>query len=155
MLQVFSLYSPATPRFHSFVAIFSSVPIRQSSWSVYMARLVAGTDGRFHKSSYRFCRRQIQRHPEVCNGNRVELLQRRDDIQFLKGRWWWYSRIYCAAIFTLSGVWMRLCQVKSPLQERVWQYTCLLGWHGSHIWVCITFCKVQLGYSVTKSDYYY
>ena len=31
----------------------------------------------------------------------------------------------------------------------------LLGWHGSHFRVCITFCKVRHGDSVTKPDYYY
>ena len=31
----------------------------------------------------------------------------------------------------------------------------LLSWHKLHFWVCITFCKVQHGDSVTKSDYYY
>ena len=31
----------------------------------------------------------------------------------------------------------------------------LLSWHGSHFWVCITFCKVRHGDSVTKPDYYY
>ena len=31
----------------------------------------------------------------------------------------------------------------------------LLSWHGSHFWVCITFCKVHHGDSVTKPDYYY
>ena len=31
----------------------------------------------------------------------------------------------------------------------------MLSWHGSHFWVCITFCKVRHGDSVTKPDYYY
>ena len=31
----------------------------------------------------------------------------------------------------------------------------LLSWHGSHFWVCFTFCKVRHGDSVTKPDYYY
>ena len=31
----------------------------------------------------------------------------------------------------------------------------LLSSHGSHFWVCITFCKVRHGDSVTKPDYYY
>ena len=31
----------------------------------------------------------------------------------------------------------------------------LLSWHDSHFWVCITFCKVHHGDSVTKPDYYY
>ena len=31
----------------------------------------------------------------------------------------------------------------------------LLSWHGSHFWVCIKFCKVRHGDSVTKPDYYY
>ena len=31
----------------------------------------------------------------------------------------------------------------------------LLSWHGSHFWVCITFCKVRHGDSVIKPDYYY
>ena len=31
----------------------------------------------------------------------------------------------------------------------------LLSWHGSHFWVCITFCKVRHGDSVTKPDYNY
>ena len=26
----------------------------------------------------------------------------------------------------------------------------LLSWHGSHFWVCITFCKVRHGDSVTN-----
>ena len=29
----------------------------------------------------------------------------------------------------------------------------MLSWHGSHFWVCITFCKVCHGGSVTKPDY--
>ena len=31
----------------------------------------------------------------------------------------------------------------------------MLSWHGSHFWVCITFCKVRHGDSVAKPDYYY
>ena len=31
----------------------------------------------------------------------------------------------------------------------------LLSWHGSHFWVCITFCKVRHGDSVTKPETYY
>ena len=31
----------------------------------------------------------------------------------------------------------------------------LLSWQGSHFWVCITFCKVRHGDSVTKPDYHY
>ena len=31
----------------------------------------------------------------------------------------------------------------------------MLSWHGSHFWVCITFCRVRHGDSVTKPDYYY
>jgi len=31
----------------------------------------------------------------------------------------------------------------------------LLSWHGSHFWVCITFCKVRNSNSITKLDYYY
>ena len=30
----------------------------------------------------------------------------------------------------------------------------LLSWHDSHFWVCITFCKVWRGDSVTEPDYY-
>ena len=32
---------------------------------------------------------------------------------------------------------------------------CLLSWHGSQFWVCITFCKVRHSDSVTKPDYYF
>ena len=31
----------------------------------------------------------------------------------------------------------------------------LFSWHGLNFWVCITFCKVHHGDSVTKPDYYY
>ena len=31
----------------------------------------------------------------------------------------------------------------------------LFSWQGSHLWVCITFCEVRHGDSVTKPDYYY
>ena len=31
----------------------------------------------------------------------------------------------------------------------------MLSWHGSHFWVCITFCNVQHGDGVTRPDYYY
>ena len=52
-----------------------------------------------------------------------------------------------------SGVWTRLCQVESPPAGK--GVVGLLSWHGSHFWVCITFCKVRHGDSVTKPDYYY
>ena len=34
-------------------------------------------------------------------------------------------------------------------------YGWYLHWRGSHFWVCITFCKMRHGDSVTKPDYYY
>ena len=46
-------------------------------------------------------------------------------------------------MLALSGRWMRLCQVESPLQES--------DDYGSHFQVCITFCKVGHG-TVTVSS---
>ena len=56
-------------------------------------------------------------------------------------------------MLALPGVWMRLCQVESPLPKK--GVVGMLSWHGSHFWVCITFCRVRHGDSVTKPDYYY
>ena len=41
------------------------------------------------------------------------------------------------------------CEMGSPLQERMW----IIWWHGSHFWVCITFCKMRHGDSFTEPDY--
>ena len=59
-----------------------------------------------------------------------------------------YIYIY---MYTLAGVWMRLCQMESPPAGK--GVVGLLSWKGSQF--CITFCKVCHGDSVTKPDYYY
>ena len=56
-------------------------------------------------------------------------------------------------MFAFSGMWMKLCHVKNPLQEKVWS---LLSWHGSYFWVCNTFlfvCFVTV--TVSPNHYYY
>ena len=44
---------------------------------------------------------------------------------------------------------------KAPCKKGCETVSRLLSWHGTRFWVCITFCKVQQGDSVTKPDYYY
>ena len=57
-----------------------------------------------------------------------------------------------AAMFTLSGVWMWLCQVEIPLQEMVW-IACWANMAGDFEFLLI--CKVWHGDSITKPDYYH
>ena len=71
----------------------------------------------------------------ICHGNDVKL------IRCCPGH-----DVKTAAMLALSGVWVRLCQVESPLQEMVWLHG-LLSWHVSHFWVCITFCTMPILFS--------
>ena len=61
-------------------------------------------------------------------------------------------RLNCGHACTFGRVDKAVSGGKPPAGKSV---VGLLSWHGSHFWVCITFCKVRHGDSVTKPDYYY
>ena len=89
----------------------------------------------------------------------------------------WPVTTYYSSFYNYCLSWDIVC----PLLSRAWRLNCghacasgrvdeavsgrkplagkgvvgLLSWHGSHFWVCITFCKVRHGDNVTKPDYYY
>ena len=53
-----------------------------------------------------------------------------------------------------SKFWCRIHK-NCLISLQSWYQDSLLSWRGSHFWVCITFCKMRHGDSVTKPDYYY
>ena len=57
----------------------------------------------------------------------------------------WFSCVL--SLLNLSIILLDLCRKGSE--------DSLLSWHGSHFWVCITFCKFGHSDSVTKPVYYY
>ena len=59
-------------------------------------------------------------------------------------------RLNCSHVWTFGHKDEAVLGGKSPAGKGV---DSLLSWHGSHFWICITFCKVRYGDSVTKPDY--
>ena len=54
--------------------------------------------------------------------------------------WWWCLRWWCLCFW---GYGWGCVRCKAPCRKGC--EDSLLSWHGSHIWVCITFCKVRHG----------
>ena len=71
------------------------------------------------------------------------------DITYILSRAWWLN---CGHVCAFGHVDGAVSGGKPPAGKGV---VGLLSWHGSHFWVCITFCKVRHNDSVTTPDYYY